>query len=393
MQIVEVSNKVQIRDFIMVHVHCNKINPCFIRPLDNEVNDVFDPAKNKNFKYGTIRRWVLYDDSKPIGRIAAFIHSKYKNKGTEYPVGGCGFFDCINNQAAANLLFDTAAGWLKEQGMDAMDGPINFLDRDKWWGLLVEGFEREPVYGLSFNPPYYKNLFEGYGFQDYYKQFFYHLFVADPLPPRFEERHTKFKNKPDYTARHADINQLEKHAIEFATIYNAAWAQHGEAKEITKEQAIKIFNKVKPIIDVRIIWFAYYKEEPIAMWINLPDLNQYFKHFNGKFGALQKLHLMWLKYRGACKQFAGFAFGVVPKYQALGVDSFLIQESTFVIQRNLIYDTLEMGWAGEWNPKMIAIYKNLGSKESRRLITFRKMLNPGIPFERHPILEFSFNKG
>lgn len=392
MQITEVSSKKTINDFILVHVYCNESNPCFIRPLDNEVNDVFDPSRNKNFKYGNIKRWVLYEDHKVIGRIAAFTHEKYKNKGTEFPVGGIGFFDCINNQQAANLLFDTAATWLKEAGMQAMDGPINFLDRDKWWGLLVEGFDKEPVYGLSFNPSYYKGLFEAYGFLDFYSQYFYRIVVKDPLPPRFEERHAKFKNKPEYTARHIDKNNLEKHAEEFATVYNAAWAQHGEAKEISKEQAMKLFQKVKPIIDERIIWFAYYKDEPIAMWINLPDLNQYFKHFNGKFEWLQKIYLMWLKYTGACKQFAGFAFGVVPKYQALGVDSFMIQESTHVIQKNHIYETLEMGWAGDWNPKMISVYKNLGGKESRKLITFRKILDPTIIFERHPILDYSVNK-
>ena len=69
----------------------------------------------------------------------------------------------------------------------------------------------------------------------------------------------------------------------------------GEAKEITKEQVIKLFKTMKPIMDERTVWFAYYKEEPIAMFINIPDLNQYFKHFNGKFGWLQKLRLLCMK--------------------------------------------------------------------------------------------------
>src|SRR3954454_4522453 len=203
MQLIEVNNASTVKEFIRVNVLLNRSNPNYIRPLENEVNDVFDPSKNKNYKYGETKRWVLKDDNgKLIGRIAAFIHSIYINKGTEYPTGGIGFFDCINDQTAANKLFDAAKEWLQSKGMEAMDGPINFGDRDKWWGLMVEGFDNEPIYGMPFNPPYYEQVFEGYGFQNYYNQYFYSMRVEDPLPERFAERHAKFKAKPGYEARH-----------------------------------------------------------------------------------------------------------------------------------------------------------------------------------------------
>lgn len=390
MQIVEVRTAAEAKDFIRVNVLMNQHNPAWIRPLDNEVNDVFNRDKNKNYKYGETARWLLKnDEGKLIGRIAAYTHRKYINKGTDFPVGCCGFFDCINDQAAADLLFNTAKQWLQSKGMEAMDGPINFGDREKWWGLLVEGFDEEPVYGMSFNPSYYENLFEGYGFKNFYNQFYYGMKVADPLPDRFPERHARFKDKPAYSARMIERNNLEKYAADFATIYNASWAQHDGAKSITADQVMQTFKKMKAIMDERIVWFAYYNEEPIAMWINIPDLNQYFKHFNGRFGIIEKLHLLWMKQRGACRRFTGLAFGVVPKYQALGVDSFLIYEASFVIQhRPLFADSLEIGWAGDWNPKMLAIYKNLGGSQSRRLITYRYIFDDKYVFERHPVIEY-----
>jgi len=390
MQVTEVNNASTAKEFIEVNVLMNRSNPNYIRPLDNEVNDVFDPLKNKNYKYGETKRWILKDDNgKLIGRIAAFTHSKYINKGTEYPTGGIGFFDCINDQTAANKLFDVAKEWLQSKGIEAMDGPINFGDRDKWWGLMVEGFNSEPMYGMPFNPPYYELLFEGYGFQNYYNQYWYSMRVDDPLPERFTERHAKFKAKPGYEARHINKKNLEKHAEEFATVYNAAWAQHGEAKEITKEQVMKLFKKMKPIMDERLIWFAYYKNEPIAMWINIPDLNEYFKYFNGKFGLLEKLRLVWLKKRGACKKFTGVAFGIIPKFQSLGIDSFMIYEGALLIQHKGWYYIYEMGWAGDWNPKMLNIYKNLGGNQSRRMITYRYIFDETKhPFERHPVMEY-----
>lgn len=387
MKITEVFDAATAREFVEVNVLMNRSNPNYIRPLDHEVQDTFNPGKNRYFKYGDAKRWILKDeDGKLIGRIAAFVNSKYINKGTDFATGGVGFFECINNQQAANLLFDIAAEWLQSKGMEAMDGPINFGERDKWWGLMVEGFDTPPLYNMSFNPPYYEALFEGYGFGNYYNQYYYAMAVNDPLPERFAERHAKFKTKPGYTAKHILKQHLDKHAQDFATVYNAAWAQHGEAKEITVDQVKKLFNKMKAVMDERLIWFAYYKEEPIAMWINIPDLNQYFKYFNGKLGLFQKLRLLWMKKQGSCRVFTGVAFGIAPKYQALGIDSFMIYEGALLIQNKGWYDRYEMGWAGDWNPKMLNIYKNLGGNQSRRMITYRYIFNNKYPFERHVVI-------
>lgn len=389
MQIVEVNNSSTAREFLRFNRWINRDNPCFVAPLEQEVNDIFDPKKNSSFRFGECCRWLLIDDhGKTCGRIAAFTNQKYKTRGTDDPIGGIGFFDCINDQEAANQLFLTARHWLAEKGMVGMDGPINFGERDKWWGLLVEGFDKEPMYGMAFNPPYYASLFENYGFKNYYNQYYYAMYVRDPLPQRFAERHDRFREKPEYSARQIEINNLEKYASDFVTIYNAAWAQHGEVKEITLEQVMKMFGKMKPIMDPRVIWFAYYKEQPIAMFVNIPDLNQYFKYFKGKMGWSEKLRLLWMKWRGTNKKLIGLVFGVVPKFQSLGIDSYLIYECAIVLRKNNWYDEYEMGWAGEWNPKMVNIYKSLGASQCRRLITYRYWFDPNRPFERHPVMEY-----
>lgn len=390
MQILEVINKQEAKDFIEINALVNKESKFYIRPLDNEINEVFNPHKNKYFKHGEIKRWVLKDNNGSlIGRIAAFVYKKYITAGTDYAVGGVGFFDCINSQEAANKLFDTAKEWLQQKGCEAMDGPINFGERDKWWGLMVEGFNEEPVYGMPYNPNYYQQLFENYGFKNYYNQFWYKMEIDEPLSERFKERFEKFNSKPGYSARHIDLNNLEKHAEEFVAVYNAAWAQHGEAKEVTKEQIINLFKTMKPILDPRVIWFAYFKEEPIAMFINVPDVNQYFKFFNGKFHLLNKLKLLYYKKTGVCKKLTGLAFGVIPKYQSLGIDSYLIQSVANNLQGKGWYSLYEMGWAGEWNPKMINIYKTLGGKQNRKMITYRYIFDETKhSFEKHPVIDY-----
>ena len=184
MNVTEVTDKTTRKEFLDVPRILYANDPLLICPLENDIESVFDPARNNFHSFGVCTRWVMKDkNGKLIGRIAAFVNKKKAFK-FEQPTGGCGFFECIDNQDAADLLFDTAKNWLKEQGMLAMDGPINFGENDMWWGLLVEGFT-VPYYGMNYNPFYYKRLFETYGFEAQYEQISNKLFPRKPFPERF----------------------------------------------------------------------------------------------------------------------------------------------------------------------------------------------------------------
>lgn len=386
MQIIDVTGATGTAAFIAVNADLNQTNPSYIRPLDKDISEVFDAKRNKTFRFGTAKRWILQTDAgKAIGRIAAFTNKKYRNKGDDVPVGGLGFFDCINDQAAANLLFDTARNWLQSQGMEAMDGPINFGERDRWWGLVVEGFQ-PPLYGMNYNPPYYQALFETYGFQPFFDQICFGKKPKQKLSEKVLERHQLFEKDPQFSVRNLEKNKLEKYAADFATVYNAAWAGHGGLKEMKKEQVVLMFKKMKPVMDENIIWFAYKNEEPIAIFVNLPDLNQWFKYLNGKFGLLSKLKFLWVKNTVKCTKFTGLVFGIVPEYQGRGIDSFVVGEAYKKVV-TLPYEEYEMQWIGDFNPKMINVAQGLGDVfQSRRLTTYRYLFDRTKEFKRHPIL-------
>lgn len=386
MDLIPVNDERDAEAFIKVALDIYKDYKNWIRPLDKDINDVFDREKNKFFLHGDCERWLLRNgEGKYIGRVAAFVNDKYKNKGDTQPTGGIGFFECINDQAAANMLFDHCKEWLSKRGMEAMDGPINFGERNKWWGLLVEGFH-EPLYCMNYNPIYYKQLFENYGFQLFFNQFCYGLNTDAELQEKYHERHARFANNPAYTARHIDKNQLEKFASDFTIIYNQAWASHEGGKSLEKGKALQLFKQMKPVIDESLVWFVYYKDQPIACWLNLPDLNQYFKYLDGQFNILSKLKFLWYKKRGVCHRFIGLVFGIIPKFQATGIDAYMIVEGAKLIQKQMKYDRLELQWIGDFNPKMINIAESLGTYRSRQLITYRYLFDRTKPFERHPII-------
>lgn len=383
MQMHEVKSEADKQLFLQVALDIYKHDPNWIRPLDKDIEEVFDPAKNKFFKRGECTRWVLKDDSgKAIGRVAAFVNRQYKQ---EQPTGGIGFFECIDDQHAANFMLDHCKQWLQERDMEAMDGPINFGERDKWWGLVTEGFY-SPLYGMNYNPPYYKKLFETYGFKLYFNQICFAMKVQQRPQDKFYERHAAISKDPGYKAMSIKKSQLEKFAKDFTYIYNKAWAGHGGGKSLEEKTVQKMFKTMKPVMDEHLIWFVYYKEEPIAMWVNLPDLNQFFKHLNGQFGLLQKLKFLYLKKFGKCSRFVGIVFGIIPEFQGKGVDAYMIIEGAKVIQRMKRYDDYEMQWIGDFNPKMVNIAESLGTYRSRILTTYRYLFDRSKEFKRHPIL-------
>lgn len=386
MQLIEVTDAKLAKEFIAVNVQLNKDNRNYIRPLDKDINDVFDEKKNKTFRYGTVKRWILKDDNGySIGRIAAFTNKRYKNKGDDVPVGGIGFFDSIYKQEAANMLFDTAKQWLAEQGMEAMDGPINFGERDRWWGLVVEGFQ-PPLYGMNYNPPHYQEMFEAYGFQPFFHQICFGKEPKKMLSEKVLARQAAFENDPAFSVRNIEKNKLEKYAGDFTTVYNAAWAGHGGLKQLKKEQVVLMFKKMKPVMDETIIWFGYKGEEPIAIFVNLPDLNQWFRHLNGKFDLFHKLKFLWLKKTVKCTKFTGLVFGIVPQFQGKGIDSYMVVQAYKRVIQNP-YDEYEMQWIGDFNPKMINVAQGIGDVyQTRKLTTYRYLFDRTKEFKRHPVV-------
>jgi hypothetical protein len=271
--------------------------------------------------------------------------------------------------------------------MQAMDGPVNFGERDKWWGLVTKGF-MEPLYGMNYNPPYYVQLFESYGFNIFFEQVCFSMVSKLPLDKKIWERHDEIAKDVKFSSAHLQKNNLKKYAADFTTVYNKAWAGHGGLKQLTEAQVIIMFSKMKPIMDEKIIWFAYYDNEPVAIFINLPDLNQWFKHLHGKFGLIQKLKFLLVKQFTKNKKFTGLVFGVVPEWQGKGVDGYIIAESAKYIQSDACpYEAYEMQWIGDFNPKMLNVASSLGKvQRSRNLCTYRYLFDREKPFTRHPIL-------
>jgi hypothetical protein len=389
MSIHEVITRRDRLDFLMLPVALYKDSTAWIRPLNIDVESVFDPKKNKTYRHGECIRWVLRDENKKtIGRVAAFVDQKIVNKGNDQPTGGMGFFECVENKDAAFLLFDQCRRWLEEKGMEAMDGPINFGNRDRWWGLLIEGFDLEPNYQCNYNFPYYRDFFEAYGFQVYFYQLTFGRPVRGPIDEKLLLKADLIAKDPRYRFGYLPKSEWRTLPEKIRQVYNKAWAKRGEIPELTAPQATHLVKQLKPILDEHLLWFGYFDHEPIAFFLSLPEVNQVFKHVNGKLNLIGKIKFLWHKLLKTNKKAFGILFGVVPEHHGKGVDGAIIElfRQAYQNNRKFPYTYYEMNWIGDFNPKMIRVVEQINAPIVKRHATYRKLFDPSKPFKRMPIV-------
>jgi hypothetical protein len=387
MEVIKVSGKKTVKDFHKVPEILYRNDANFIPALHLMVESTFNPEKNPKFKDGDACRWILKEGNSLIGRIAAFYDEGY-TIGYDQPTGCFGFFECINNQQAANILFDTAKEWLVNNGMEAMDGPVNFGENFFNWGLLVDGFQPQ-TYGMQYHPPYYRNLFETYGFKTFYEQYSYSLDITNPdLPDRFWKIAAWVAKKPGYSYRHFTFEDQEKFIRDFIEIHRMAWSGHSNYKPAEYDQLKELIDQAKFILEEEFIWYVYHNDEPIAFYMMIPDLNQILqKMSSGKLNLMNILKLYYYKRKRTISRCRVIVLGVVPKFQRLGIESGIFYQLKKVMLRKPWYKDMEMSWIGDFNPKMIALFEPFGATKTLTHLTMRFLFDPDREFKRAAIID------
>lgn len=380
----EVVSSHDIREFLMLPVRLYRNERNWIRPLDNDIENIFSRDRNKLFRHGDAIRWIARNSSGlTVGRVAAFYSSKV-NPANKQPTGGMGFFETENDTGLAFSLFDRCRSWLAEKGMEAMDGPVNFGERDRWWGLLVDGFD-PPNYCMPWNFPWYRSLFEEYGFKNYFEQYTYHKPVtAENIDPVIVEKAARIEVNPDYSFRHVTSSTFSRVPDDFRAVYNKAWARYQGGREITAAASKALFKTMKPVIDNRLLWFGYYRGEPVCFFLMLPEINPIVRHLNGKMDTIGKIKFMWHRYIARTTRRAfGLIFGVVPEHQKKGVEGALIAAfGRIALKPSFPYNELEFNWIGDFNPSMMHLLEQIGATIKKTHITYRYLFNRNAPFER-----------
>ena len=380
MDLIEVTDSRTARWFLHTPNEIYRNDPVWVCPPKKMISNIFNPGTNVFFTHGEAIRWVLRKDNKNIGRVAAFINFNKAYAG-DYPVGGMGFFECIDTTEAAFLLMDACRNWLEKKGMKAMEGPVNFGENDKFWGLLVEGFIH-PGFGMNYNPPYYLRFFQEYGFQVYYSQVTKHLDIHAPFPERFWKIADWVRSKPEFSFRCLDVKHLDSFAADFKTVYDDAWRWHENFTPIETGSLISTFRESRHVIDPGLIWFAYQNGQPVGFLVVFPDLNQLIKPFRGNLNLINKLRLIYRFRTHRLNRARMVIFGVAPRVQRYGIEAGMIWHLNEAMKQRRWYKELEISWVGDFNPKMQALLEAVGGNKAKEHWTLRKLFDDSLPFRR-----------
>ncbi len=357
-------------------------DPNWVGPLDQELKALFSPKHNPHFAEGEAQWWVLQGSrGEPIGRIAAFI---YYPKARRYavPTGGIGFFECINDYAAAEALLSTAQAWLAERGMEAADACVNFGENDRFWGVLVEGFDSPPAYGMPYNKPYYADLLTRYGYEVYFRQESRRLDLR-AIPERIVRIAQRAAQKEGVQFAYPELHNLTKYANDFRIIYNDAWQFHEHFVPLSEERVQRLVENLRLILVPEMIYFAYVEGEPAGVILAVPDLNQIFLPWRGKPTFWQLLQFLWRKRnryawyrkRGILTRARVMLMGVRPKFQRRGLESALAYLPVPPVIEMGITEA-ELSWVGDFNPAMLAVLEATQARRSKVHVTFRHYFTP-----------------
>lgn len=346
-------------------------DPHFIYPLRSDVEEVFDAVKNPvPHKEGRCQRWVLLDSNdRPMGRIAAFYRDKIDGAGNRLRRGGIGFFECINDTDLALRLFDVAEEWLSEQAVCSIDAPINFGDRDSFWGLLISA-KTYTSYRESYNPNYYQPWFQQRGYALEIEQTTYEITQATFNFDRFSAIATRAMSNSEYRFEYFKYSELEAYAGYFAEVYNQGWAHHEDFKPIHAADVYKRLKSIKPAMPEKLAIFAFAGDRPIGFFVAILEVNQVFKSFKGKMNAWNGLRFLMNK--GRIDKAKGIVFGIIPEYQNKGIETALIMRCYEAVQFMPQLKSMELAWIGDFNPKMLSMLQSLGAELTKVHHTYRK---------------------
>jgi hypothetical protein len=388
MQIIEVNSRHDRREFHNFPKKLYRNDPCWVSPLDSEIEGLFDPSKNHTFRHGVATRWILKDgNGKTIGRVAAFIDD-IRSAAQNQPTGGMGFFEVIEDREAAFLLFDTARNWLSAHGMEAMDGPVNFGENDNFWGLLVDGFMQQG-YGMPYNMKYYRDFFESYGFRNYFEQYSYHREARNEKGEftRFPDRLWKVAEwvakKPGYSFRHFEFSNAKKYVEDICEIYNATWSHFkDDFTPLDPVIVLESMKKAKAVIDEETVIFMYQNDKPVGFWVLLPDLNQILKYLNGRLDPVSLVKFLYYKKIHKMSRLRAVVGGVKHSHQNQGIEAAIFYHLYEVFKDKPWYKEIELSWVGDYNPRMMASNEALGGIKMKTHVTYRYLINDKIPFMR-----------
>ena len=365
-----ITTDVEKKEFINFPYSHYEEDQYWVPPLLMEQKKLLNTKKNPFYKNAEIALFNAEHEGKPAGRLAAIIDHRY-NDFHNAKTGFFGFFECIDRQSTADLLFRVAEDWLRDRGMTDVLGPANPSMMDEV-GILVEGFDKYPSILMPYHKPYYDNLLKEAGYEKEMDLLTY-LVTQDSVDRERANRAMEIVKKrlPGISIRKIKLKKIKDEVKIIREIFNSAWKNNWGFIPLSSEEFDALAKDLKTIVDPNFAHIAEIDGKPVAFSVALPDYNQIFRDMNGKL-----LPFGWLKIlmnKNKIDKVRTALMGVIPEYQGRGIDVLLHREA---IENGLVEGVYssEVGWILENNVQMVRVAEKIGGTLDKRYRMYKKEL-------------------
>jgi len=356
-------------------------DPNWVPPLKSEMHALIGGISgNPWFGHGEAAFWLALKDGAVVGRISAQVDSLAIAPGAPGMgpgTGHWGMFECIDDQAVANALLQTAEDWLRAKGMTRAMGPFSLSIWDEP-GLLVQGFETPPTVMMGHHLPYYERLITARGYAGIKDLHCWSLPIQQPFPEMvqrivaFSERNAKLVTRP------VDKTKFDAEAALILDILNDAWADNWGFVPLTPLEIAYVGKKLKPIIFNDLVRIAEYEGEPVGFMITLPDINELTRDLNGELFPFGWAKLLWRLRRPQVKRMRVPLMGIRKSLQGQRVASLMAFQMIEYIRRTAVTEfgasEGEIGWILDDNGPMRSIADAIDSHVTRTYRVFERPL-------------------
>ncbi|MGI6401203.1 MAG: hypothetical protein ACOX0A_03700 [Thermoguttaceae bacterium] len=383
MEIIRVTTAQEMESFLALPEKIYKDDPNWVVPLDFQIREKFDRKKNPFFQHGWAQEFIAVDGNETVGRILVSDDDRF-NAENQCNVGMFGFFESINDQNVANLLFNEGARALKEERKrDSFFGPVEFSTNYEY-ALLVEGFDSPPKVMMPYNPRYYQTLFENWGLKknrDLFSWYFDRTALfADSWRPIVE----RLRNRYKFNVRAFSVKNFDDDVHKCMKVYDHVRSEWWWGSvSLTPEEIKSYANRLRQISLPEMVLLAEDSAgKPIGFSVTIPDLNEAARPLKGSltwFG-IPYLGALRLKYRlNRVKGVRLIVLCVLPEYRRKGVAESLILKTFDYGYYKKKYENAELGWTDENNDKISHVLDRVGAKRYKRYRVYEKDLRTFQP--------------
>jgi GNAT superfamily N-acetyltransferase len=356
-EVVAVQNRKALKQFIELPYSLYRGDPYWVPPLRIAVKELLDRGKHPFYLNAEAGFFLAFDDGRVVGRVAA-IYDKAHNRSQEENAGFFGFFECVNDAAAAAALLEHARAWVRERGATVMRGPMN-PSTNYECGMLVEGFDSDPVIMMTYNPRYYPALMERTGLRKAKDLYAYYSKTADVDTDKIMRVAGRAAGTNGFLIRPIDMKNFNADVERVWEVYNSAWSRNWGFVPMSREEFLQMGKEMKQVLKPELVLIGEVNGRMVGFALALPDVNQALKPAGGRLFPTGLLKILY--YQRLIRKVRVLTLGVVEEYRtsglAAGFYAALVRNA-----RQLGYHDCEMSWILEDNVLMNRSLEMMGAK-------------------------------